>query len=77
MRASVISSDPGYCPEDALFLEVLLDGVKLNLCHTADEETGEAWVYLTEKEAAELGICGIEPTTKLTGKVVIRDVRKA
>ena len=44
MRISVREDDPGYNPE-YMFYEVLLDGVSLKDCVTADEELGLALCY--------------------------------
>ncbi len=62
MRKSVNKNDPGYDPE-AYNYEAFLDGTKLNLCFTADEELGKAWVYKNNKS---------NETKELTGKVEIK-----
>lgn len=71
MRKSVNQGDPGYDPE-AFKYEVFLDGVRLEHCFTADEELGEAHVYLSWEEASVAGIPAFIPTTILKGKVEIR-----
>lgn len=45
MRKSVLKNDPAYDPLAGEFM-VLLDGMPLNDCVTADEERGEALVYV-------------------------------
>lgn len=46
MRISIIEGDPGYSPEALRGgTKVLLDGVELDDCVTADEELGEVRVY--------------------------------
>lgn len=45
MRISAIKTDPGYNTE-AGQTEILLDGIKLDNCYTADEELGEAGCYV-------------------------------
>lgn len=71
MRKSVRQDDPSYDPE-AFKYEAYLDGVRLDNCFTADEELGEAHVYLTQAEAAAAGVSSLIPTTILKGKVEIR-----
>ena len=44
MRKSVLRNDPGFDPAAAEWV-VLLDGVQLDHCVTADEEKGEVWIY--------------------------------
>lgn len=73
MRKSVKQGDPGYDPE-AFKYEVFLNGVRLEHCFTADEELGEAHVYLSREEAEAAGEYSplSPPTTILKGKVEIR-----
>jgi hypothetical protein len=47
MRKSVLHNDPGYDP-DAFSYQVYLDGKRLDKCVTADEEKGEAVVWLSD-----------------------------
>jgi hypothetical protein len=73
MRISVRKGDPGY-KLDAFKHEVFLDGEKLQRCFTADEETGQAWVYAIDKQG-KLIIDNYGRKSKeriLTGKVEIR-----
>lgn len=65
MIKSVLRNDTGY-ELQAHWYKVYLDGVELDRCHTADEETGEAHVYTTDKDDEG------EPLSKiLYGKVKI------
>lgn len=74
MRISVHEGDPGHGPDPSEY-DVYMDGEKLSRCHTADEETGEAWVYLDPEEVNRLGIVTHWPSRRVTGTVEIR--RKA
>jgi hypothetical protein len=49
MRVSHRTGDPGY-RDDAFSYRVYLDGERVKLWFTADEELGEAWVYLVDKD---------------------------
>ena len=62
MRKSVNKNDPGYDPE-AYRYEAFLDGIKLDLCFTADEELGKAWIYKDNKS---------NEVIELSGKVEIK-----
>lgn len=71
MRASVFINDPGYI-HDAPYYEVYLDGKLLKNCFTADEETGEAFVYVNKYDVRLTDTLeDIGFTRKLTGTVKI------
>lgn len=74
MRKSVKRSDPDYDPQGHKY-KVFLNGEKISGCHTADEEKGEAFVYLKDVYGNyvldEYGTC-LPLTKRLTGKVEIR-----
>lgn len=75
MRASAKPTDPGYTP-DAMHYRVYVDGKRLKHCHTADEEAGEAIVFLSDpKSVRQSYISGQIPEQKLTGVVKIIDTR--
>jgi len=49
MRLSVLDGDPGFNPELARRVRVLLDGEDITTnCMTADEETGTALIYVRD-----------------------------
>lgn len=66
MRMSVRKSDAGY-REDAAAYVVLFNGFVLDDCYTADEETGEAWIYDRQNRWAY-------KEKKLEGRVEIRKI---
>ncbi len=75
MRASANPTDPGYTPR-ARHLRVYLDGKRLRNCHTADEEAGEAIVFLSDPRSnLQAKITGRIPEQKLIGFVKIVDTR--
>lgn len=45
MRLSVNKEDPGYHPR-ATMAKVILNGVEINSCFTADEELGEVHCFM-------------------------------
>lgn len=51
MRVSIRQDDPGY-KQDAYMFEVLLNGNMVQDCFTADEEKGEAHVYVTNVDGS-------------------------
>lgn len=51
-RISMSKDDPGYSPLEGLHAKVFLDGVEQKSCVTADERTGE--VYLYDLESTKL-----------------------
>ncbi len=74
MRISVRPDDPGY-RSDATKYRAYLDWVEIDRCFTADEDTGEAFIF----EVDEYGNCVLEThdtikEKRLTGKVEIRKV---
>lgn len=60
MRISVKPDDPGYSPlaKDGY---VFLDGRKLDMCFTADEELGMVWVY----KKKDKGLCYLDEEGEL------------
>jgi len=49
MRISVLDGDPGFNPELARRVRVLLDGEDITTnCMTADEESGTALIYVRD-----------------------------
>jgi len=64
MRISVRKNDAGY-REDAYQFVILLNGCVLDECFTADEETGEAWIYDRQNRWAY-------KEKKLTGRVEVK-----
>ena len=50
MRKSVKKDDKGYDPNAAMNYEVWLNGLKVDDCFTADEESGEVWVHVKDNE---------------------------
>lgn len=88
MRLSVHRNDSGYeeWSKGAKQIEIFCDGEKLDNCHTADEEKGEALCYVFLQEAKykgyhvgefiEEGIQILEwphlGQKKFTGKIEIR-----
>lgn len=66
MRLSVDQDDPGFSP-DAIRATVYLNGEKLNLCITADEERGECLCY--DEDARPSG--NFAPTILRKGEVKI------
>lgn len=48
MRISISNLDPGYVEDASIFWRVELDGVQLMGCVTADEETGEVWLWCAD-----------------------------
>lgn len=49
MRVSVKKEDPGYREDIEVYgTKVFLDGKEIHHCFTADEETGEAFCYVTK-----------------------------
>ena len=77
MRKSVKKDDKGYDPQAAKNYEVWLNGLKVDGCVTADEESGEAWIYVKDNE----GRLVIDPEKNeikakcLKGKVKIRGAK--
>lgn len=72
MKVSVSKDDPGYV-EDSPFYEVFLDGARLDLCVTADEEQGIAIVnYKENGHIAVNEITGEFRTKVLHGIVQVR-----
>lgn len=79
MRLSVRKDDPGYSPTAQRNAEAFLDGKKVDHCFTADEETGEVFLYRTDKDGHPYR----DPenpdrlaTERLTGEVEIRWKKK-
>ena len=50
MRKSVKKDDKGYDPYAAGNYEVWLNGLKVDGCFTAVEESGEVWIYVEDNE---------------------------
>jgi len=50
MRKSVKKNDKGYDPYAGMHYEVWLNGLKVDDCFTADEESGEVWIYVKDNE---------------------------
>ncbi len=74
MRSSTIKTDPGYNPDARCAGYVItVDGHVVRDCHTADEETGEAWCYVRNAQ----GVFEVDETGQAIraichrGKVVI------
>lgn len=73
MRLSVNKNDPGYSPK-AFGARVFVDGTEITNCFTADEESGEAFVYIVDDHGRHVFSplhTDIE-TTVIRGKVDIR-----
>lgn len=70
MRLSADKNDPAY-RDAALFAEVTLDGQKLSLCVTADEELGEAVCYVRASDGTLAVMADQLVTETLRGKVEI------
>lgn len=68
MRVSIREEDPGFV-EDGQKYTVFLDGEKIQNCFTADEETGEVFVYDTDPESGELLIDFYNGDQLIKGKV--------
>jgi hypothetical protein len=73
MRLSVRKNDPGY-NKHAVWAHPYLDGKPLKHCVTADEETGEAWVFKTDENGRPMlnEFMDELPLERLTGSVEIR-----
>lgn len=73
MRVSTWKTDPGYT---SIRYEVLLDGIRLRHCHTADEEERIAYVYARDKRGKYIfnNMTGNIVSTSLTGKITVRRI---
>jgi len=68
MRLSIVKSDPGYHPM-AQQCRILLDGVEIKNCFTADEEEGKVYCYGGHLKRTRSGLA-VKKEIK-TGKVKI------
>lgn len=73
MRLSVYTTDRGYAA-DAYRYEVLLDGIPLRDCVTADEEQGTATVHMRDSDGKLMAECGRAREKTMFGEVRIRRV---
>jgi hypothetical protein len=71
MRLSADKSDSNY-HDIAFYAEVFLDGAKLEMCVTADEDTGEAVCIARGPDGAILTLCDSIQYELRRGKVEIR-----
>lgn len=67
MRVSANTNDPGFV-KDFMFYEVYCDGVKLEMCFTADDEDNEAFCYIDMPDNQGIAV------KKHEGKIEIRKV---
>jgi hypothetical protein len=70
MRLSMDKDDPGYDPARGIHAKVLLDGVEVKDCVTADEELGKVWVIYEPAFSAGPWLTKV-PTVERSGKVQI------
>lgn len=73
MRLSVRKDDPGYSPK-AFGARVFVNGTEITNCFTADEESGEAFVYVVDDHGRHVWNplhTGLEETV-IRGNVEVR-----